>query len=207
MSAAVERGLANLERHAAHVASHNIPFVVAVNHFSRDTDAETQAVVKFCESHGWRVALCDVWGRGGEGGRALGEQVIASLNTPADFKTTYTADMGLREKLEAVARNVYRADGVTLSPLAESQLKWLNEHGMSDLRVCIAKTQYSFSDNPLLGGTPTGFEIHVRELRPSAGAGFVVALAGDIMVMPGLPAAPAAEAIDVDADGRITGLF
>ena len=204
---AVERGLMNLERHAAHVASRNIPFVVAVNHFSRDTDAETQAVVKFCESRGWRVAVCDVWGRGGAGGRELGEQVIEALNTPANFTPTYTADMGIREKLEAVARNVYRADGVTLSPLAEGQLKWLNEHGMSDLRVCIAKTQYSFSDNPLLVGAPTGFTIHVRELRPSDGAGFVVAFAGDIMIMPGLPAVPAAEAIDVDADGKITGLF
>jgi formate--tetrahydrofolate ligase len=204
---AVERGLANLDRHARNVAGRGAPFVIALNHFRGDTEAEVQSVVRHCQAQGWRVALCDVWGSGGAGGKTLAESVLDALASPGHFQPTYTAEMSLRDKLYAVATLVYGADGVELSPEAEQQRKWLEENGLGHLRVCIAKTQYSFSDDPKGGGAPSGFKIHVRQLRPSAGAGFVVALAGDIMTMPGLPEVPAAEAIDVDAEGRISGLF
>ena len=205
--AAVERGLSNLDRHAANVAARGIPFVIAINHFSKDTDAETETVLRHCREQGWRVAQCDVWGQGGAGGTELGEAVLNALDDPGNFTPVYTAEIPLRDKMNEVATRVYGANGVILSPQAESQLAWLETHGFGELRVCIAKTQYSFSDNPKAGGAPTDFSLHIRELRPSAGAGFVVALAGDIMTMPGLPAAPAAEAIDVDSEGTITGLF
>ncbi len=204
---AVERGLANLDRHANNVAQMGVPFVIALNHFSGDSTAETQTVLQYCSSHGWRAALCDVWGRGGEGGAELGEAVLDALKQPARFRPNYEAEMDILTKLNRVATRVYGADGVELSPEAEVQLKWLDAHELGHLRVCIAKTQYSFSDDPKAGGAPTGFRIHVRTLQPSAGAGFVVALAGDIMTMPGLPAVPAAESIDVGEDGQISGLF
>jgi formate--tetrahydrofolate ligase len=206
-AAAVERGLANLDRHARNVAQMGVPFVIAINHFSGDTEAETAVVKSYCEKQGWRVAFCDVWGRGGEGGSELGKAVLDALEIPAHFAPNYTADMSLLDKLNAVATRVYGADGVTLSPEAEAQRRWLEERGLGRLRVCIAKTQYSFSDDPKAGGAPTGFRINVRSLSPSAGAGFVVAVAGEIMTMPGLPPIPAAETIDVDEDGQITGLF
>jgi formate--tetrahydrofolate ligase len=205
--AAVERGLKNLERHALNVEGRGAPFVISINHFTSDTDAETAAVRAFCQAHGWRVAFADVWGNGGAGGRELAEQVLDALNAPNHFEPVYTAEMSLPEKLNAVVQKVYGGEGVEFAPEAETQLKWLNENGFGSLRVCIAKTQYSFSDDPKGGGAPTGFKIRVRELRLSAGAGFVVALAGDIMTMPGLPEFPAAEAIDVDEHGQITGLF
>jgi formate--tetrahydrofolate ligase len=205
--AAVERGLANLDRHARNVAQMGAPFVVAINHFSGDTQAETQVVLDYCNAHEWRVALCDVWGGGGDGGRDLGVAILEALNTPAHFMPNYDAEMDILLKLNRVATRVYGADGVDLTPEAQTQLKWLEAHGLGHLRVCVAKTQYSFSDDPKGGGAPTGFRIQVRSLQPSAGAGFVVALAGDIMTMPGLPEVPAAEAIDVDEHGQISGLF
>lgn len=204
---AVEAGLANLERHARNVAQMGSPFVIAINHFSKDTEAETRVVRDFCARNNWRVAVADVWGGGGEGGRALGEAVLDALETPAHFAPNYEAQSSLLDKLNAVATRVYGANGVVLSGEADAQRKWLEAHDLGELRVCIAKTQYSFSDDPKAGGAPTDFDIHVRDLRPSAGAGFVVALAGDIMTMPGLPEHPAAEAIDVDEFGQITGLF
>ncbi len=204
---AVEAGLANLERHARNVAQMGSPFVVAINHFSKDSDAETKVVRDFCQRNNWRVAVADVWGGGGEGGRELGEAVLEALETPAQFAPNYTAESSLLDKLNAVATRVYGANGVVLTGEADAQRKWLEAHGLGELRVCVAKTQYSFSDDPKAGGAPTNFDIHVRDLRPSAGAGFVVALAGDIMTMPGLPEHPAAEAIDVDEAGQITGLF
>lgn len=204
---AVRRGLSNLDRHAANVAQMGVPFVVAINHFQSDTEAETAVIQEHGAARGWKVAFCDVWGAGGEGGRALGIAVLEALEQPGDFQPNYTAESPLVDKLNAVATRVYGADGVTLSPEAETQRKWLEHNGLGHLRVCIAKTQYSFSDDPKGGGAPTGFTIHIRSLSPSAGAGFVVALAGDIMTMPGLPPEPAAESIDVDAEGRITGLF
>ena len=205
--AAVERGLANLDRHARNVAQMGVPFVVAINHFSKDTDAETAVVREYCARQGWRVAVADVWGHGGEGGRELGLAVLDALDAPGQFAPNYQAEDSLLDKMNAIARRVYGANGVQLSVEAQTQLKWLEAQGLGHLRICIAKTQYSFSDDAKAGGAPTDFDIHVRELRPSAGAGFVVALAGDIMTMPGLPERPAAEDIDVDANGQITGLF
>ncbi len=204
---AVARGLANLDRHAANVAQMGVPFVIALNHFSGDSPEETACVVQHCAEKGWRVAVADVWGAGGAGGRELGEAVLSALETPGRFAPNYTAEMSLLDKLNAVATKVYGANGVELSPEADAQRKWLQAHGLGHLRVCIAKTQYSFSDDAKAGGAPTDFTIHLRALQPSAGAGFVVALAGDIMTMPGLPPVPAAEAIDVDENGQITGLF
>ena len=205
--AAVEKGIANLNRHVENVRHMGAPFVVAINHFSGDTEAETATVVRHCQSAGWRVAVCDVWGGGGVGGRLLGEAVLDALEAPSHFEPNYTPEMTILEKLNAVAQRVYGADGVELSPEAEVQRRWLEKHALGHLRICIAKTQYSFSDDPKKLGAPTGFKIHVRSLMPSAGAGFIVALAGDIMTMPGLPEHPAAENIDVDEQGRITGLF
>lgn len=204
---AVTRGLANLDRHARNIAQMGVPFVIALNKFSKDTPAEIGAILEYCQAQGWRVAECDVWAAGSEGGRELGREVLAALETPGNFAPNYTPEMSLREKLNAVATRVYGADGVELLPEAEAQLKWLEEQGFGSLRVCIAKTQYSFSDDPKGGGSPTGFTVKVRSLHPSAGAGFVVALAGEIMTMPGLPEVPAAEAIDVDENGTIVGLF
>ncbi len=205
--AAVKRGLSNLDRHARNVAQMGVPFVIAINRFSGDSEGEMAAIRAHCDGNGWRVALCDVWAKGGEGGLELGEAVLAALEQPANFAPNYTPEMPLLDKLNAVVTRVYGAEGVTLSVEAVSQLKWLEEHGLGSLRVCIAKTQYSFGDDPKGGGNPTGFKINVRSLQPSAGAGFVVAFAGEVMTMPGLPEVPAAEAIDVDADGNITGLF
>jgi formate--tetrahydrofolate ligase len=204
---AVERGLVNLDRHAANVAQVGVPFVVAINRFTGDTAAETEAVVRHCEAQGWPVAVCDAFICGGEGTQPLGETVLKALRAPAHFAPLYTPDMSILDKLNAIATKVYGADGVALSPEAEAQRKWLEQHGLDGLRICMAKTQYSFSDDLKGGGAPEGFTIHVRALQPSAGAGFLVALAGDIMTMPGLPEVPAAENIDIDADGQITGLF
>ncbi len=204
---AVGRGLSNLDRHAQNVAGRGVPFVIAINHFTSDTDAEIALVRSHCEERGWQVAFCDVWAEGGEGGKELGAAVLAALAMPAEFRPVYEAEQSLLDKLNAVATQVYGANGVQLTAEADAQRKWLEEHGYGNLRVCIAKTQYSFSDDPKGGGAPTDFTITIKQLRPSAGAGFVVALAGDIMTMPGLPEVPAAEAIDVDDKGQIVGLF
>ena len=205
--AAVVRGLSNLDRHAKNVSQMGVPFVIAINKFYKDSSVEIQSVMDHCRAQGWSAAVANVWAEGGEGGRALGEAVLEALKLPTKFAPNYEASMPLLEKLNAVATRVYGADGVELSPEAETQLRWLEAHDLGHLRVCIAKTQYSFSDDPKGGGAPTGFKIRIRSLAPSAGAGFVVAFAGDIMTMPGLPERPAAEAIDVDEHGQITGLF
>jgi formate--tetrahydrofolate ligase len=204
---AVKKGLSNLDRHASNVAQMGVPFVVAINHFSGDTDAETAAILAHGETRGWRVAFCNVWDKGGEGGRELGSAVLDALMQPSNFAPNYVADQSILEKLTAVAQRVYGANGVNLLPAADTHRKWLENNGFAHLRVCIAKTQYSFSDDPKGGGAPTDFTIQIRALAPSAGAGFIVAFAGDIMTMPGLPLEPAAETIDVDDEGRITGLF
>lgn len=204
---AVRRGLGNLDRHALNVAQMGVPFVIAINHFSSDSAAETAAVMSHGELRGWKIAFCSVWGEGGEGGRELGLAVLDALGHKGSFSPVYVAEQSILEKLNAVATRVYGANGVTLTPEAESQRKWLEQNGFGGLRVCIAKTQYSFSDDPKGGGAPTDFTIHIRALTPSAGAGFIVAFAGDIMTMPGLPPEPAAENIDVNKDGRIVGLF
>lgn len=204
---ALKRGLANLDRHARNVAQMGAPFVIAINQFASDTSEEKQTVFDHCVAQGWRAAISDVWGQGGAGGRELGLAVLEALDQPARFEPNYEAEMDILTKLNRVATRVYGADGVDLTAEARTQLAWLEEHGFGSLRVCIAKTQYSFSDDPKGGSAPTGFRIQIRSLQPSAGAGFIVAMAGEIMTMPGLPPIPAAEAIDVDAEGRIVGLF
>jgi len=206
--AALEAGLPNLMRHVTNMRDvFGLPVVVAVNAFPTDTQAELDLVARKCEEVGVGVARSEVWAKGGEGGIALAEEVMRLCDEPSVLRLAYDDDASLVEKLEAVATKVYHADGVTLTGPATRQAAQLEEQGFGRLPVCVAKTQYSFSDDSKLLGAPTGFDITVRNLKVSAGAGFVVALTGDIMTMPGLPKRPAAELIDVDADGRITGLF
>ncbi|QOY59958.1 formate--tetrahydrofolate ligase [Thermophilibacter immobilis] len=204
---ALERGLPNLLQHVDTMRSvYGLPVVVAVNAFPTDTPAELALVEDKCRALGVNVALSEVWAKGSEGGGALAREVVRLCDEPSDFRYAY--ELGsLKEELEFVARRVYRADGVSYTSAAERQIAQLEEQGFTNLPVCIAKTQYSFTDDQTKLGAPTGFAITVRSVRVSAGAGFVVALTGDIMTMPGLPRHPAAESIDVDEDGRITGLF
>jgi formate--tetrahydrofolate ligase len=205
--AAIRRGLPNLDRHAANVGQIGVPFVVTINTFTSDTPAEVEAVVAHCQERGWRVAVNNVWAKGGEGGRALGQAVLDALESPGQFQPIYDVNRPIPEKLHEIATRVYGADGVEISAEAEKQITWLNAHGFDRLPVCVAKTQYSFTDDSTRRGAPTGFTLRVRALTLSAGAGFVVALVGDILTMPGLPKHPAALDIDIDARGRITGLF
>ena len=204
---AVKRGLPNLDRHAANVGQIGVPFVVTVNSFTRDTPAEIEAVVAHCKAQGWRVAVNSVWADGGEGGQALGEAVLDALETPGEFRPIYDASRPIAEKLETLAKNVYGADGIEISPEAKKQIEWLTAHGFGDLPVCVAKTQNSLSDDKTKLGAPTGFTVRFRAVTLSAGAGFVVAFAGDILTMPGLPKHPAALDIDISPGGEITGLF
>jgi formate--tetrahydrofolate ligase len=201
-------GLENLGAHIDNVSQFGVPPVVAVNRFTDDTEDEVEAVLAYCRDRGVAVADCDVWARGGEGGLALAEQVLATLEEEnADFRPLYGLDASIPEKLDAIGRRVYGADGVSILPSAEKELKRIEENGLGGLPVCVAKTQYSLSDDPTKLGRPSGFDISVREFRISAGAGFIVALTGDVMVMPGLSAKPAAEAMRVHPDGTIEGLF
>ena len=205
---ALEKGLPNLLQHVSNVREvYGVPCVVAVNAFPTDTPAELELVEKKCAELGVNVALSEVWAKGGEGGMTLAEEVVRLCEQPNDFRFAYELDASIEEKLEAICRKVYHADGVTLEPNAKKQLKQLTDLGFDKLPICMAKTQYSFSDNPALLGAPRGFTITVRNLKVCAGAGFLVALTGDIMTMPGLPKVPAAEKIDVDENGVITGLF
>ena len=207
---ALKKGLSNLTRHLQNIRHvWGVEPVVALNRFTSDTDAEIALVREAAGSLGANVALCEVWGRGGEGGLALAEQVIASCEKadPSKFNLTYPDDLPLAGKIEAVATKIYGAKDVSIAPAAMKLLKSFEDGGYGKLPVCIAKTQYSFSDDPKKLGAPEGFTLTIRQVKLSAGAGFVVALAGDIMTMPGLPRVPAAENIDVDAEGNITGLF
>ena len=179
-----------------------------MNSFITDTKAETDFIEQFCRERDCEFALSEVWEKGGEGGIALANKVLETLETKkSDFKLLYDDDLSLKEKIETVAKEIYGADGVTYSPAAERELKRITELGMSNLPVCMAKTQYSLSDDAKKLGRPSGFKINVREVYASAGAGFVVAVNGSIMIMPGLGKSPAAYGIDVDDNGRITGLF
>jgi len=207
-AAAVEKGFANLARHIENIAKYNLPVVVAMNRFITDSDEELQVVRSGCEAKGADVALCEVWEKGGEGGIELAEAVLAKLDEgAADFKPLYDVTLPITEKIEIVAREVYRADGVDFTRKALNAAKQLTSFGLGETPVCIAKTQYSFSDDPTLLGAPTGFRINIRDIYPSAGAGFVVAMAGDIMTMPGLSKKPAAERMKINEDGAIEGLF
>ena len=207
---ALEKGLSNLTRHLHNIRTvWGVEPVVALNRFTSDTDAEIALVREAAARMGAQVALCEVWAKGGEGGLALAEQVVARCERAdlSKFSFTYPDGLPLAKKIEAVATKIYGAQEVSIAPAAAKQLKSFEEGGYGELPVCIAKTQYSFSDDPKKLGAPEGFTLTIRQARLSAGAGFVVALAGDIMTMPGLPRVPAAENIDVDDAGNITGLF
>ena len=205
---ALEKGLPNLLQHVENVTKvYGLPCVVAINAFPTDTKAELELVEKKCGELGVNVALSEVWAKGGEGGKALAEEVVRLCEQPNQFGFTYPLEASIEEKLESICKRVYHADGVTLTANAKKQAAQLTELGFGNLPICMAKTQYSFSDDPSLLGAPKGFTVTVRNLKVSAGAGFIVALPGDIMTMPGLPKVPAAEKIDVDENGKITGLF
>jgi formate--tetrahydrofolate ligase len=207
-AAAVLRGGANLAKHVANVRQFGVPVIVAVNIFPTDTQEELAAVTELCHKLDVQVALSDVWARGGDGGIELAKQVIALADSgKSQFAPLYPNELSLNDKVRAVATKVYGADDVVFTKEAAKSINELERMGYGQLPVCIAKTQYSFSDDPALLGRPEGFKITVRQAKVSAGAGFVVMLTGDIMTMPGLPKAPAAEKIDVDSNGKITGLF
>lgn len=205
---ALKKGIVNLEKHIENIQQYGVPVVVTLNSFLTDTQAETDFVKKFCEERDCRFALSEVWAKGGEGGEALAKEVIDTLeNKPSNYAPIYSDDLSLKEKIETVATKIYGADGVTFAPAASRQLAKIEEMGFGRLPVCMAKTQYSLSDDPTLLGRPSGYNITVREAYVSAGAGFVVALTGSIVTMPGLPKQPAAYNIDVDSTGKIRGLF
>jgi len=205
---ALKKGMPNLLRHVRNIKEvYGLPCVVAINAFPTDTERELQLVEEECKALGVNVALSEVWAKGGEGGIALAQEVIRLCEAPNDFRFVYDAADPIEKKLQDIAEKVYGASGVVFTAPARRQLAQLEALGFDKLPICVAKTQYSFSDDPTLLGAPEGFVITVRNLKVSAGAGFLVALTGDIMTMPGLPKVPAAERIDVDENGRITGLF
>ena len=205
---AVKKGIVNLEKHIENVKKFGVPMVVAINIFAQDTPEELEAVREHCAKHGVNVALSDVFARGGEGGIELAKEVVALAESgKADFHTIYPLEMSLKEKIETVAKEIYGADGVNYSKDADKALKEFEDMGYGNLPICMAKTQYSFSDDQNLIGRPSGFTITIKNCRISAGAGFIVVLTGDIMTMPGLPKVPAAEKIDVSDEGVISGLF
>ena len=204
---ALRAGSSNLIRHIENVAKFGVPSVVAINRFPTDTDAELELLDKICEEYGVKVVLSEVFAKGAEGGMDLAEEVIRICEEgKAEFKPLYDLDLSIEEKMEKIAKEIYRADGVDFTPAAKKQIKELTKLGYDKLPICVAKTQYSFSDDATLLGAPTGFTITVRELRVSAGAGFIVALTGSIMTMPGLPKVPAANGMDILSDGTIIGL-
>ena len=205
---ALARGIVNLEKHIENMQKYDVPVIVTLNSFITDTEAEYQFVKKFCEDRGCEFALSEVWEKGGEGGIALAEKVLYTLeNKESHYKPLYPDEAGLKEKIAAVAKEIYGADGVSFAPAASKALKKIEDMGFGGLPVCMAKTQYSLSDDQTKLGRPSGFLINVRDAYVSAGAGFVVVLTGAIMTMPGLPKVPAANNIDVNNDGVITGLF
>ncbi len=205
---ALERGIPNLLRHVSNIKNvYKLPCVVAVNRFPTDTDAEIALVIDKCKTLGVNVVLSTVWADGGKGGMALAEEIVRLCEEKNEFSFSYTDELSVTEKIDAVVKKVYGGVGVNITPQAKKQIERLEELGYGRCPVCIAKTQYSFSDDPTKLGAPEGFTVTVRQVKVSAGAGFVVVLTGDIMTMPGLPKVPAAERIDVDDDGRISGLF
>ena len=205
---ALEKGLPNLLQHVGNIKNvYGLPCVVAINAFPTDTKAELDLVEAKCRELGVNVALSEVWAKGGEGGKALAEEVVRLCEEENHFQYVYDTELSIEEKLDAIVKKVYHGDGVVLTANAKKQVKQLTDLGFGNLPICMAKTQYSFSDDAGLLGAPKGFQVTVRNLKVSAGAGFLVALTGDIMTMPGLPKVPSAEKIDVDEDGRITGLF
>lgn len=205
---ALERGIVNLGKHIENLQKFGVPVVVTLNAFTTDTAAEHAFIGDYCRARGCNVVLTEVWEKGSEGGIALAQSVLSTLeNRPSDFRTLYPDTLSLEDKIITIAREIYGAEGVTFAPAAQKAIKKISDIGMSSFPVCIAKTQYSLSDNPTKLGRPQGFTVHIRDAYVAAGAGFVVALAGDIMTMPGLPKQPAALGMDIDDNGIISGLF
>ena len=205
---ALEKGLPNLLRHVSNIQNvYHLPAVVAVNRFPTDTDTEIALVIEKCASLGVKAVLSDVWAKGGEGGEDLAREVVRLTEEKNDFTFCYDEKLPIKEKIDAIVTRVYGGDGVQYTPEAEAEIERLNALGFGELPVCIAKTQYSFSDDAKKLGAPEGFTVTVRTVKVSAGAGFVVVLTGNILTMPGLPKRPAAENIDVDDSGKIVGLF
>ena len=204
---ALRKGAANLEKHIENIGKFGLPAVVAANVFPTDTEAELSLLEELCARLGAKCVRSEVWAKGGEGGLALADAVTEALGKPADFHPIYDVKKSIAEKIETIAKEIYGADGVAFTPEAKKQMAEMEALGMTETPVCMAKTQYSFSDNPALLGRPSGFRITVRELRASCGAGFVVVLTGNVLTMPGLPKVPAAMGMDISEDGVITGLF
>jgi len=205
---ALDKGFANLKKQVENIRKFGLPVMIAVNKFVSDTQAEIDLLIKKCKVYGVEVALNEVWSKGGEGGIQMAETLVKLVEgSEPEFKYIYNVEMPIAQKIETIVKEIYGGDGVVFSPKAQREMKKLTEIGLDNLPVCMAKTQYSLSDNPGLLGAPKGFEVNVKEVRVSAGAGFIVCLTGDIMVMPGLPRVPAAEKIDIDEKGTITGLF
>ena len=205
---ALRKGIVNLEKHIENLQKFGVPIIVTLNSFITDTDEEIAFVRNFCEERNCEFALSQVWEKGGEGGIELANKILDTLeNKESHFHVLYEDDLPLKDKVEVIAREIYGADGVVYTKAAEKSMKKITDMGFGNFPVCIAKTQYSLSDDPKQLGRPEHFDLHVREVYVSAGAGFVVVITGNIMTMPGLPKVPAAEGIDVDENGRITGLF
>lgn len=204
---AVKKGFVNLEKHIENVKKYGLPIVVTLNSFTTDTQEEIDFIREKCESIGVHFALSEVWAKGGEGGIELANKVLEALKEPSDFKFLYDEKLSIEEKLNIISKEIYGADSVKILPKAKSEIAQIEKIGLDKMPICIAKTPASLSDNPNLLGRPSGFDITIKEVRVSAGAGFIVALAGDVMVMPGLPKVPAAENLDIDENGNIIGLF
>lgn len=205
---ALKKGIVNLEKHIENIQKFGVPVIVTLNSFITDTDAENEYIRQFCEERGCEFALSEVWEKGGEGGIALAEKVLNTLeNKESHFHTLYEDELSLKEKIEKISKKIYGADGVVYEPAAQKQIAKIEAMGFGELPICMAKNQYSFSDDAKKLGRPENFDIHIREVYVDAGAGFVVALTGSVMTMPGLPKVPAANNIDVSEDGKITGLF
>ena len=205
---ALKKGIVNLEKHIENIQKFGVPVIVTLNSFITDTDAENEYIRQFCEERGCEFALSEVWEKGGEGGIALAEKVLNTLeNKESHFHTLNEDELSLKEKNEKISKEIYGADGVVYEPAAQKQIAKIEAMGFGELPICMAKNQYSFSDDAKKLGRPENFDIHIREVYVDAGAGFVVALTGSVMTMPGLPKVPAANNIDVSEDGKITGLF
>ena len=205
---ALEKGIVNLKTHIENMQKFGVPVVVAINRFASDTDAEIAVIKRVCGEMGVEVSLAEIFAKGGEGGTDLAQKVVSAIeNKPSEYKPLYDEKLPVKEKIETLAREIYRADGVVYTAQAEKALKEIEALGKADIPICVAKTQYSLSDDPNKLGKPEGFKITVRDMKLSSGAGFIVVYTGDIMTMPGLPKAPAAFGIDCDRDGNISGLF
>ena len=205
---ALKKGIVNLEKHIENIQKFGVPVIVTLNSFITDTDAENEYIRQFCEERGCEFALSEVWEKGGEGGIALAEKVLNTLeNKESHFHTLYEDELSLKEKIEKISKEIYGADGVVYEPAAQKQITKIEAMGFGEFPICMAKNQYSFSEDAKKLGRPENFDIHIREVYVDAGAGFVVALTGSVMTMPGLPKVPAANNIDVSEDGKITGLF